>query len=178
MYTDTDVRWVHSKSWRDRGSEGYFSNHNSYEKNLQQNTMEKYSFSRVSLIHRYLALSPLQPSLKTALLQLTSGRNLPTSQSFPKRLIYLLSYPSRFGPAPAPEIRWPYWPQADPAGSANRRSNQFPPSLTMWTMPGNVLFTNSVVLPPPRVSYPPPHAHTSRLRPGKERGQRKAWPLR
>lgn len=76
-----DIGSVHPKSLRNGRSEGYFASHNSYEKNLQQNSMEKYSFSRVSHIHRYLVVSPLQPCLpqKTAPLHLTSGRNLPTS---------------------------------------------------------------------------------------------------
>lgn len=58
-----DLRSVHPKSLRDQRTKGYFSSHNNYEKkkNKQtlQNSMEKYSFSRVSHIHEYLALSPL-----------------------------------------------------------------------------------------------------------------------
>lgn len=56
-----DIRSVHPKSLRDRGSEGDFSSHNyggggggwRGGGNLQQNSMEKYSFSRVSHIHKH-----------------------------------------------------------------------------------------------------------------------------
>lgn len=59
-----DLRSVHPKSLRDQRTKGYFSSHNNYEKKKKnkqtlQNSMEKYSFSRVSHIHEYLALSPL-----------------------------------------------------------------------------------------------------------------------
>lgn len=74
-----DIRSVHPKSLRDRVREGDFSSHNyggggvgGWGGNLQQNSMEKYSFSRVSHIHKYLALSPLQACLPLKLLPSTT----------------------------------------------------------------------------------------------------------
>lgn len=50
-----------------------------------------------------------------------TDRKLPSSPPFPQRLSYLLSYPSRLGSAPAPGMRWPYWPRGDhpPAPTCN-----------------------------------------------------------
>lgn len=94
--------------------------------------MEKYSFSRVSPRHKYLAPSPLQPyphPSRTTTPPPNADRKLPTSQASPKRLSYLLSYPSRFGSAPAPGMRWPYWPRRDhpPAPTCNPGIEPIPP---------------------------------------------------
>lgn len=145
----------------------------SYEKNLQHNSMEKYSFSRVSHIHKYLALSPLQPYLPSKLLlephdweNFTNFLVVPQETHLP--IILLLPLWSR----PAPQIRRPYWPQADPPGvQVGNLTNFLHPWVTCCSPT-----LDSGVLPPPRVSYPPPQPHTSRFRPGKERGLWKPGP--
>lgn len=107
-----DLSSVHPQSLRDQRAKGYFSSHNDYgkkgkknkkPKTLQQNSMEKYSLSRVSHIHKYLALSPLQPYLPSAPLRSTSQVGeiyQPPSHSPGDSATYYLIPPASVPPPP------------------------------------------------------------------------------
>lgn len=142
--------------------------------------MEKYSLSRVSHT-KYLTPSPF-----TILGSLQNGSPPPQNWEksinlllgFPERLIYLLSYSSRFSSAPASGISGPTGPRQTTfllgVQTWNLTNSLHPYHVNHPGVTGCSPTLDSVVLPPPRVSYPPPHSHTSRFRPRKERGQSKA----
>lgn len=173
------IRSVHPKSLKDGGSEGYF---------LQQ---PHYSCEKKTAAEKYGKVQLLTCLSHT---QILSSKSI-TTTARPKLLLrphdwekftnFLvvppqgthrpISLPLPLWSRPRPTNKLTLPAPGRPHRRARRESDQFPPSLS------NVLFTDSVdsvVLPPPRVSYPPPQPHTSRFSPGKERGQRGSWPLR
>lgn len=107
----TDLSSVHPQSLREQRAKGYFSSHNDYGKR-NKTKPENPAAEEYGKVQLLTCLSHTQTlssestttlaPLRTAPVRLTSGRNLPASQSSPGRLRYLRSHPSRFGPAPAP----------------------------------------------------------------------------
>lgn len=104
---------------------------------LQQNSMEKYSFSRVSRIHKYSALSPLQACLPLKLLPSTSlvGEIYQPPNRSPETLLPItVPLPLRSRPRPRSSRALLAWGRA--SGCAHGASNQLRPPLTVWTTPG------------------------------------------
>lgn len=162
-----DRRSVHSKSLKDGGSIVKKKKKKPYSTTVWKSTASHVSLTYTRLLNCTSHYSLPFPQHCSS--NLTAGTISRTSYSFPKRQVYLFPHPARWGPAPAPHTRRPYWPQAEPTGLGQSGTAPIAPVPGERAAPQ---LRGPRRPPTPRVSYPPPRPRTSRCRLGKERGLR------